>query len=490
MGLQQKGDLQMNDRMQVFTRDEINLIHDASMEILEETGIKFNSAEALELFRQNGFKVTNPRVYITEKEVMRALETVPSRFVIHARNPTYNVAIGEDDFVFLPTAGAPNVSDADGLRRPAVMDDYHTCCQLVQTSDQLDMNGYLTVQPTDVPSQVAHLDIMLANLTMCDKAFLAGSNFRQAALDSVEMAAIAWGGIDRLKKQPVMAAVVHAASPLKYSPEMAEIIIDLSRLGQPLVITDMVLAGTSGPVSLPGLLAMANAEILGGIVLSQLAGPGTPVVYGSVSAPSDMRTVASAVGAPEAVTLASAVIQMARHYRIPCRTGGMLTNSHCLDSQASAEGTLMMSTAVRNGANFILHACGQLGSYISMSFEKWILDEEVCRMLRRVLTAMNINVESIDVATIKSLGSDGNYLTHPTTFKHCRSLYQPSLFTRDDYQTWASRGARCVADNTERMLAQRLERYERPPIDQGLEEALADYVSRQKKFLMEKKFVF
>jgi trimethylamine--corrinoid protein Co-methyltransferase len=203
-----------------------------------------------------------------------------------------------------------------------------------------------------------------------------------------------------------------------------------------------------------------------------------------------MRTVASAVGAPEAVTLASAVIQMARHYRIPCRTGGMLTNSHCLDSQASAEGTLMMSTAVRNGANFILHACGQLGSYISMSFEKWILDEEVCRMLRRGLTAMNINVESIDVATIKRLGSDGNYLTHPTTFKHCRSLYQPSLFTRDDYQTWASRGARCVADNTERMLAQRLERYERPPIDQGLEEALADYVSRQKKFLMEKKFVF
>ncbi len=480
----------MNDRMQVFTRDEINMIHDASMEILSETGVKFNSKEALDLFRQNGFTVTNPRVYITEKEVMRALETVPSRFVVHARNQKHNVAIGEDDFVFLPTAGAPNVSAADGMRRPAIMDDYHTCCKLVQTSDQLDMNGYLTVQPSDVPSQITHLDMMFANLTLCDKAFLAGSNFRQAALDSVEMAAIAWGGMDKLKKQPVMPAVVHAASPLKYSPEMAEIIIDMARLGQPLVITDMVLAGTSGPVSLPGLLAMANAEILSGIVLSQLAGPGTPVVYGSVSAPSDMRTVASAVGAPEAVALASAVIQLARHYQIPCRTGGMLTNSHCLDSQASAEGTLMMSTAVRNGANFILHACGQLGSYISMSFEKWILDEEVCRTLRRVITAMDINVESIDVDTIKSLGSDGNYLTHPTTFKHCRSLYQPRLFTRDDYQKWESRGARCVADNTETMLVSRLEQYEKPPIDPGLEQALAEYVSRQKKRLMDKKFIF
>jgi trimethylamine--corrinoid protein Co-methyltransferase len=480
----------MTDRMQVFNRDEINLIHDASMEILTETGVKFNSAEALDLFRLNGFKVTHSQVYITEKEIMRALETVPTRFIVHARNPKYNVAIGEDDFVFLPTAGAPNVSNADGVRRPATMDDYHTSCKLVQTSDQLDMNGFLTVQPTDVPSQVAHLDMVLANLTLCDKAFLAGSNFRQAALDSVEMAAIAWGGVEGLKKQPVMPAIVHAASPLKYSPEMAEIIIDLARLGQPLVITDMVLAGTSGPVSLPGLLAMANAEILSGIVLSQLAGPGTPVVYGSVSAPSDMRTVASAVGAPEAVALASAVIQLARYYKLPSRTGGMLTNSHCLDSQAAAEGTLMMSTAVRNGANFILHACGQLGSYISMSFEKWILDEEVCRTLRRVLTAMNINVASIDVATIKSLGSDGNYLTHPTTFKHCRSLYQPKLFTRDDYQKWESQGARCVAAKTETMLADRLAQYEKPPIDQGLEQALVDFVSRQKKRLMEKKFIF
>ena len=480
----------MSDRMQVFSRDEINLIHDASMEILAETGVKFNSPEALDLFRDNGFTVTNPRVFITEKEVMRALETVPSRFIVHARNPEYNVAIGEDDFVFLPTAGAPNVSDADGMRRPAVMEDYFTCCKLVQTSDQLDMNGYLTIQPNDVPSQIAHLDMMMATLTMCDKAFLAASTFRQAALDSVAMAALVWGGEDQLKKQPVMPAIVHAASPLKYSPEMAEIIIDLARLGQPLVITDMVLAGTSGPVSLPGLLAMANAEILSGIVLAQLAGPGTPVVYGSVSAPSDMRTVASAVGAPEAVVLASAVIQLARHYKVPCRTGGMLTNSHCLDSQAAAEGTLMMSTAVRNGANFILHACGQLGSYISMSFEKWILDEEVCRTLRRVLKAMDINVESIDVDTIKSMGSDGNYLTHPTTFKHCRSLYQPYLFTRDDYQTWATRGARRVADQTRSILEKRLEGYEKPPIDPGLEKELEEYVKRQKKKLMEKKFVF
>jgi trimethylamine--corrinoid protein Co-methyltransferase len=125
-----------------------------------------------------------------------------------------------------------------------------------------------------------------------------------------------------------------------------------------------------------------------------------------------------------------------------------------------------------------------------MSFEKWLVDEEVCRTLRRVLRGMQINIESIDVATIKSLGSDGNYLTHPTTFKHCRSLYQPQLFTRDDYQKWESNGSHNVAEKTAGKLAERLEQYEKPFIDEGLEKELTLFVERQKKALLEKKFVF
>jgi trimethylamine--corrinoid protein Co-methyltransferase len=246
---------------------------------------------------------------------------------------------------------------------------------------------------------------------------------------------------------------------------------------------NMVMAGSSGPVSLPGLLALANAEILAGIVLAQLTAPGTPVVYGSVSAPADMRTIISAVGAPEAVALASAIIQIARYYKLPCRTGGMLTNAHCLDAQAAAEGTLMMSTAVRNGANFIYQACGQLGSYISMSFEKWLLDEEVCRTLRRTLTAMDITVESIDVDTIKGVGSDGNYLVHETTFKHCRNLYQPQLFTRDDHQKWYDRGARSVYEVAAEILPKRLEEYHKPTIDEGLEQALREFITSGKTHL-------
>jgi len=474
----------MTDRMQVLSNGELTLIHDTSVEILADTGMNFNSEHVLDIFQHHGFKTDGTRVFITEKELRSALETVPSRFTIHARNPANNVTIGEDDFVFLPTGGAPNVVTAEGEMRPATLADYHNCCRLVQTSDQLDMNGMLMVQPTDIPAQVAHLDMLFADMALCDKAYVGTAMSRQSTSDCLEMAAIGCQGKENLKHHAVIATIVHAMSPLKFSADEAEAIIAMARMRQPLVITNMVMAGTSGPVSLPGLLALANAEILSGLVLAQLVSPGTPVVYGSVSAPADMRTIVSAVGAPEAVALASAIIQLAQFYKLPCRTGGMLTNAHCLDAQAAAEGTLMMTTAVRNGANFIFQACGQLGSYVSMSFEKWLFDEEVCRTLRRTLTAMNVTIESIDVETIKSVGSDGNYLTHETTFKHCRRLYQPRLFTRDDYQKWYQKGARNVTTVAAEMLTKRLETYQKPPIDEGLEQALQEYMHRKKEQLL------
>lgn len=258
----------MTDRMQVFTRNELNLIHDTSMEILTDTGVVFNSREVLGIFQDHGFRTDGARVFITEDDVRKALETAPSHFKLHARNPAYDVGIGEDDFVFLPTGGAPNVVTPSGKLRPATVEDYRTTCRLVQTSDQLDMNGMQTVQPTDVPARLAHLEMLYANIILCDKAFVGAAMSRQAAIDSLEIAAIMSGGKENLKRQPAMATIVHSLSPLKYSDDESESIVEMARLGQPLVITNMVMAGTSGPVSLPGLLALANAEILAGIVLA------------------------------------------------------------------------------------------------------------------------------------------------------------------------------------------------------------------------------
>jgi trimethylamine--corrinoid protein Co-methyltransferase len=227
-------------------------------------------------------------------------------------------------------------------------------------------------------------------------------------------------------------------------------------------------------------MVLLNAEILGGLVLSQLAGPGTPVVYGSTSAPMDMKTTISAVGAPETCVIASATVQLAQFYRLPCRTGGILTDAHVPDAQALAEGTLLMSTVIRNGANLIIHSCGQISSFMALSFEKWLIDEEVCQMIRTVLGHVPVTAETLDVDTIKSVGVGGEYLTHPTTFDRFRTLSQAGIFNRRPYSDWFQRGANRTDGEASTRLAERLRDYEKPVIDEGLEKELNDYIGRKK----------
>ena len=155
----------------------------------------------------------------------------------------------------------------------------------------------------------------------------------------------------------------------------------------------------------------------------------------------------SAVGAPETCVIASATAQLAHFYRLPCRTGGILTDAHVPDAQALAEGTLLMSTAIRNGANLIIHSCGQISSLMALSFEKWLIDEEVCRMIRTVMGRVPVTAETLDIDTIKSVGVGGEYLTHPTTLERFRTLSQAGIFNRRSFMPLLKRSSPSRRDN-------------------------------------------
>lgn len=468
------------DRMQTFSNDELNLIHDASLTLLNQTGVDFNNQKVVNIFKEHGFKTCETIVFFTEKDIETALASTIPEFKIHARNPEYSIDVGGDNFILLPTGGAPNIADLNGTQRPATLQDFEKCCKLIQTSDQLDMGGYVMVQPTDVRPETSHLDMMLAYMTLCEKPIFGASGSRQTASDTIEMAGILFGGKERLKKMPIMASVVNVMSPLQYSSEQAEVIVEMAGFNQPVVISNMILAGATGPVSIPSLLALSNAELLAGIVLSQLVSPGTPVVYGSTSAPMDMKNMVSAVGASETLIIASATIQLARFYHLPCRTGGGLTDTHLPDAQALSESALMLSTVIRNGAHFIYHSCGQMGSYISMSFEKLLIDEEVCRTIRKMIKPLEITKDSLHLKPIQEVGIGGHYLSHPNTFKLFRSLSQPNLFSRKEHSKWQKEGALSIDQLASKRLVQRLEAYEKPFIDADIEKALKTFVNSQK----------
>ncbi len=473
----------MYDRMQTFTTDQMTRIHDGSMELLSCVGVAFNESEALEIFNTHGFRVDGKTVFMTESQVRKALETVPSRFTVTARNPEKSVAVGGDDFVFAPGYGAPFIALSDGSQRVATLADYETFCKLVQTSRTIDMNGFMMVVPGDVSTDTAHLDMLFSSIGLCDKPFMGSPVSRQGARDCVEMAAILWGGKDKLADTgPVSVSLISSQSPLQFHEEMAGSLIELARANQACVIDSLVMAGSSGPVTLAGVLVLQNAEILAGITLAQLVNPGVPVLYGGLSSAMDMRTGGLAVGCPELSMLVSATAQMARFYSLPSRSGGSLTDTHVADAQAAGESALSLSAAVRSGIHLILDAAGILGSYLAMSFEKFLIDEEMCAILRKLITPIDFSDEAIDVEMIKTVGIGGQYLTQPQTFKRCRTeFYTTDFFNRQNHAGWKSAGSKRIDQTATKKVSQRLAVYEKPAIDLEVKSALTTYIAKRKK---------
>jgi trimethylamine--corrinoid protein Co-methyltransferase len=472
----------MYDRMQALRQEDMTKLHEASMVVLRDTGVAFNDPESLGIFKKHGFKVTGNTVFFTEKDVLTAVEKAPAKFTVTARDPGKSVIMGGEDFVFAPGYGPPFVADLAGEQRPATMKDYDNLCKLVQDSKHIDMNGFMMVEPADVPVETAHLDMLLSSITLCDKVFMGAPISKRAARDTVEMAAIVWGKKERIIETPVTVSLITPVSPLRFSEEMAGSIVELARGGQACLVSAVIMAGATGPVTLPGVLTLQNAEILAGLTLAQLVRAGAPVIYGSISCPMDMRTGNMALGAPEFSIIASATVQMARLYNLPSRSGGALTDAHVPDAQAGVESALTLSTAARNGAHFILEACGILGAFISMSFEKFVLDEEICGMIRRFLQPMEIVETEIDLETMKSVGIGGQYLTELKTVERCETaFYLPAVFRRQNQHSWHKDGAKSIDKVASEIVTKRLAAYEKPKIDTGMEEALAEYVSRRRE---------
>ena len=183
----------MNVSMQCFTEKEQTQIHDASVDILKNVGVVFQNERALKFFKYHGIKVDGEKVFIEEKHILNALETVSKHFEVTARNPQKSVIVGEKNIVCAPGCGSPFIMMETGERRKGTLEDYINFCKLVNTSEQIDMTGYEMIVPSNIPKEHAYLYMMQANMTYTDKPFIGSVVPKQAAKDAIEMAGILWG---------------------------------------------------------------------------------------------------------------------------------------------------------------------------------------------------------------------------------------------------------------------------------------------------------
>ena len=246
--------------------------------------------------------------------------------------------------------------------------------RLAHLSPNIDVLGY-SVEPTDVPEErrprvVAHLHATSSDkncrYTVTSLAEL------QVATDVLE---ILYGA--DWHARPRLWSVINTTSPLQFSAEGAQVLLRLARLGQPVLVAVCAMGGTTAPITLAGLLAVQHAELLVGLVLTQLASAGTPFLYGGTSSLSSMQSGALMIGAPAYWSLMEATVRLGHWLGVPVRAGGSVTDAHLPDAQAGIESALAMDTVLRTGAQYVLHAAGILSSFNCFSPEKFVIDDEV-----------------------------------------------------------------------------------------------------------------
>ncbi|KLU62728.1 trimethylamine methyltransferase (MTTB) [Peptococcaceae bacterium CEB3] len=465
--------------LSVLNAEEIERIKEASMDILQHTGLKMDYAPARDLLRARGAKVEGEIVFFPPRLVQEAVMSAPRGFRLYARNPARNVSIGDGNPVFVPGYGAPFITSISGAKRKAVYEDFVQLARLAGASPNMDITGGVLVEPHDIPEKHRHQQMLYACLSNSDKPFMGSATGAEHARDSLAMAATLFEDDDERPSRPVMITLINSLTPLMYDARMAGALMEYATAGQPLIIASLGMAGSTMPATLASVLSLQNAEVLAGITLAQVVREGTPVVYGSVSSITEMRYGSLSIGAPEGAWIIAAAAQIAHSYGLPCRAGGSLTDSKLPDAQAASESMMNMLTTGLAGVDVILHAAGILESYVSMSLEKFVLDDEACSAVKRFLRGADINKDTLAGGLIHDIGPGGEFLSTEHTYRHFRSeFWQSPLAERGSYDQWRLEGTRTALTRAQLRLQEILGNYQVPPLPEKVEKRLRERAAR------------
>ena len=462
--------------------DELESIHVASLQILEEIGMDFLDAEARDLLGSAGAQVESgtERVRFEPGMVEERIQTAPASFTLHARNPEHHLRIGGDHMAFGAVSSAPNVSDLDRGRRVGNRDDFQNLVRLAQMLDTVHFFGGYPVEPVDLHASIRHLDAFYDLLTLADKPLHAYSLGRERNRDCLEMVRIARGVDDEtLDREPSIFTVINSSSPLRLDTPMLHGILEYSARNQVIVMTPFTLAGAMAPVTLAGALAQQNAEALAGVVMTQVVRTGAPVVYGGFTSNVDMQSGAPAFGTPEYMRGALVGGQLARRYHLPYRSSNV-SAANAVDAQAAYESVFSLWGAVMGGVNLMMHGAGWMEGGLHAGFEKMILDAELLQMVSAFLDPVVVDDETLALDAIREVGPGGHFFGAAHTQARFRTAFhKPMISDWRNFETWQEAGSPEAAGKANRIWKELLAAYEPPAMDSAVRDELAAFVARR-----------
>ncbi|MDX8349049.1 trimethylamine methyltransferase family protein [Cognatiyoonia sp. IB215446] len=466
---------------EVLTDDALAVIEANAETVLAEIGVNFvENPEALARWKEAGAEVEGERVRIPRGLARKLCATAPSEFTQHARNPERNVVIGGKNLVLAPVYGPPFVRDAEGGRRYATMDDFEKFVKLGYMSKWLHHSGGTVCEPTDVPVNKRHLDMLLAHMIYSDKPFMGSVTEPSRAQDSVEMCEILFGK-EFVQENTVMTSLININSPLTFDSIMMGALEVFAKNNQASIISPFIVGGAMAPVSVAGTLTQVLAEVLAGVAYSQIVRPGAPVIFGTFVTSIDMNSGAPTFGTPEASHITYGAGQLARRLGLPYRSAGSFCGSKLPDAQAAYETANSLRMGLLSGVNFMLHSCGWLEGGLVASFEKFVMDADQLGTLHHFAKGVDLSVNGQAMDAIEEVGPGGHYLGCAHTQANFKTAFWRSdLFDYKPFETWDEEGARDTQTLATARVKKLLDTYQQPALDPEIEARLRTYVAEKK----------
>ncbi len=466
-------------RLKVLADEELDRVHNASIQLLQKTGVVFDCEESLTVFKKNAVKVDGSKVYIPGKIAEAAVENAPATFTWTARNDSQSIVCGEG-VAPTPNVGPVFCQDLDQGRRGGTIQDFVNFQKLSQASSVIRITGATPIAPLDVkPASEQSLHMLYRSIKHTDKPLQGSCDIGIKAVQQLDMVEISMGQKGFLDTHHCIGVGCNPLSPLAYGTDALETMLAYAKRRQPVFLLPCIMAGVTGPMSLWGTIVQQNAEILAGAALTYLVNPETPIVYCPASTAADMRFANVAYAAPEQFLINTPGLQLAiDRYRLPTRILAGMTASKTEDIQAGAETMMNMLIGLLSGGHIVLQSFGVLDSIMTTSYEKFVIDEELFSSVLRFCHGVDTTDSDAALQAIKDVGPKGSFLMHPTTMEQYKNHWRPvhNLASWETYEAWQENGREDILLRANAKWKDILANSPDMMIDPELDKMLQDYL--------------
>ena len=433
---------QFSPQFKLWTEEQCHMIHLATLEVLEQTGVMVYENESLHLLKGAGCLVKENLVKFPPALIEWAITNAPERIVLADTNGKRTVFLEDSVVTYGMGNDCPWFYDSNKEAiRPSVLSDVEKAAKVADVLQNIDFVGSLALA-SDVSVELSDLYHFKA-LRLHTKKPILGSTLDVHVLKAmIQMAVISSGSLDEFKRNPNFVVYCEPTSPLIHTQDALEKLLVCAHYGVPVTYAPAPMAGGTGPITLAGALVLGNAECLSGLVIHQLKKCGSPFILACLAGPLDMKTTIAPYGDPFVNLIGVAVGAMGRFYKLPSYGMSGCTDACVTDLQASIEGAFSIFASALGGTNLI-HDNGYTGNGMIGNLEYLVMTDEIIDMTRHFMRGIQINDETVPLDLIDEVGPGGNYLLSQHTLKHFRKeTWYPKYMNRSHFKKWLAEGGK------------------------------------------------